>query len=54
MAQALTLGREVAEVYAEAITLLCGLDDGPMDPAALIGLDAAGLYRLSKVDASPF
>ena len=50
--QALTLGREVAEAYADAITLLCGLEEGPMDPAALIGLDAAGLYRLSKVNTS--
>ena len=51
VAQALTLGREVAEVYAEAVTLLRRLEDSPINPAALIGLDAAGLYQLSKVRA---
>lgn len=49
VSQALSLGREVAEVYAEAITLLRRLDSSPVDPATLVGLDAAGLYRLSKV-----
>ncbi len=49
--QALTLGREVAEVYAQAVTLLRGLGDTPVDPATLIGLDAAGLYQLNKVRA---
>ena len=47
--QALALGHEVAQVYAEAITLLRRLENSPIDPAALVGLDAAGLYSLSKV-----
>ena len=33
VSQALTLGREVAQVYAEAITLLQRLDSTPVDPA---------------------
>ena len=47
--QALTLGREVADVYAQAITLLRRLESCPVEPAKLMGLDAAGLYQLSKV-----
>ena len=47
--QALTLGREVAEVYAQAITLLRRLESTPVDATTLVGLDAAGLYQLSKV-----
>ena len=48
-AQALTLGEEVARLYAEAITLLRGLENSPMDAAALVGLDAAGLHQLNEV-----
>ena len=49
--QALTLGREVACAYAEAITLLRGLESSPVDAAALVGLDAAALHRLDQVFA---
>ena len=51
MTQALILGREVAEVYAEAITLLRRLEASPVDAEKLVGLDPAGLYQLSKVRA---
>ena len=50
-AQALTLGAEVACAYAEAITLLRSLESSPVDAAALVGLDAAALYRLNQVFA---
>ena len=47
--QTLTLGREMAEVYAKAITLLRNVERSPVDPTTLEGLDAEQLYLLSSV-----
>ena len=49
ISQATTLGAEVARAYAEAITLLRGLESSPVDPTTLVGLDAAALHRLNEV-----
>jgi hypothetical protein len=53
VAQAPTLGTEVAHAYAEAITLLRGLESSPVDAAALVGLDAAALHHLNEVFRQP-
>ena len=47
--QDLTLGVEAARHYASAITLLRGLDSGPVDPATLVGMDVPSLVELNDV-----
>ena len=53
--QEMTLGPEVAGHFAEALTLLRRRESDPVDPAGIIGADAAAVVRLHdvRIQAAP-
>ena len=51
--QDMTLGPEVAEHCAKALTLLRRRESDPVDPAGIVGADAAAIVRLDEVRDAP-
>ena len=45
----MTVGPEIAQRFAEALTLLHRREGDPVDPAAFMGADVVALVRLDEV-----